>query len=98
MESKKEIVELLYKNISIHKNKLNNFYFKMKLIYSYNNTIQYELDKISAIANITEKLLITNQLSRAIKYLFLLTYSINELDKKIDAENVSRTNKFFIDI
>ena len=94
MKHKKEVVQFLYDRILEEKNKLEDEKFKLRFLHVYNKEYQQKAEKITAMMNIATHLLMTSQLSRALKYVYVLSYTVDGFIQQVNQESDAKSCEF----
>lgn len=94
MKYKEEIVQFLYDQISESKNKLEDEKFKLRLLFVYKKEYQNKITEITAVMNTATHLLMTSQLSRALKYVYILSCIVDDFIRQVYQESDAESGKF----
>ena len=95
MKYNKKIIQLLYGQIEEEKNKLEDEKFKQQFLYVCNQEYISQMKIIVAIMNTVYHLLMFNQLSRALRYVVILSITINNLKQNVTQECKTKSADFF---
>ena len=86
-------MQLLYNQIEKEKNKLENEKFRQQFLYVCNPEYIHQMKVVLAIMNTAYHLVMGNQLSRALRYIVILSSEIDHLRSNI----VHECNKKYLD-
>lgn len=79
MNYNEQIIQLLYNQIEKEKNKLENEKFRQQFLYVCNSEYIHQMKVVLAIMNTAYHLVMENQLSRALRYIVILSSAIDHL-------------------
>ena len=95
MKYNKKILQLLYGQIEEEQNKLEDEKFKQQFLFVCKQEYISQMEIIAAIMNTIYHLLMSNQLSRALRYVVILSATINNLKQNVDQECKIKSADFF---